>query len=346
MAASPRILIVRLTALGDTVHGLPVACALRDKFPDAYIAWVVEGGCAEVVRDHPALDEVIPLRRRWWQSMAEIRRTRALLRQLKFDIAIDLQGLTKSAALSWFTRAPQRLGAAPPHARELSPWLNNQLVKCDATHVIDHYLRILEPLGVKNPEVRFDLPQRPADEKYADRILTGLSVHRGEFVLLNPGAGWPSKLWPAERYGELAIHLQQQHGLPSIALWGVDQELPDAQIIAATSRGAAHLAPPTTVGQLMALVRRARLFVGSDTGPLHMAVAAGTPALSLHGTSQASWCGAYGPQSLTLQAYYADGSARQRRAMDNTAMRAITVEMACEACDRLLSRQEQPRRAS
>src|SRR5690606_23904691 len=118
-------------------------------------------------------------------------------------------------------------------------------------------------------------PIRPADEKYADRVLAGLSLRRGEFAILNSGAGWPSKLWPAERFGELAIHLNQRHGLPSIALWGVDQELPDAQIIASTSRGHAHLAPPTTIGQLVALTRRARLFVGSDTGPLHLSVPVG-----------------------------------------------------------------------
>ena len=193
------------------------------------------------------------------------------------------------------------------------------------------------PLGVENPTVRFDLPIRPADEKYADRVLAGLSLRRGEFAILNSGAGWPSKLWPAERFGELAIHLNQRHGLPSIALWGVDQELPDAQIIASTSRGHAHLAPPTTIGQLVALTRRARLFVGSDTGPLHIAVAVGTPSISLHGTSKASWCGAYGPRNLALQAYYADGTSRQRRAMDNAAMLAITVDMVREACDRVLA---------
>jgi heptosyltransferase-1 len=337
MTASPRILITRLTALGDTVHGLPVACALRERYPDAFLAWVVEGSCVELLRGHSALDQVIPLPRRWWRSLAEIRKARTQIRELEFDISVDLQGLTKSASLAWLAGIPRRLGAAPPHGREISPWLNNQLVHCNATHVIDHYLQILQPLGIDEPEVRFDLPLRPGDENYADRILAGLGLQNRGFALLNPGAGWPSKLWPAERYGELAIHLHKQHGLPSIALWGVDQELPDAEIIVSTSRGSAHLAPPTTIGQLIALTRRARVFVGSDTGPLHLAVAVGTPSLSLHGTSQASWCGAYGPTNLTLQAYYADGSARQRRAMDNVAMQAITTDMAIEACDRLLA---------
>lgn len=336
MSASPRILITRLTALGDTVHSVPVACALRERFPHAFIAWVVEGVSAEIVRHHPALDQVIPLRRRWWQSLAEVRKARAQLRELQFDISVDVQGLTKSSILGWMSGAKRRLGFAAPHGRELSTRLNNELVECNAAHIIEHYLEVLRPLGIHNPSVRFDLPSLPEDESYVDDVLTGLSLRGGEFALLNAGSAWPSKLWPPERFGQLAIHLQQRHNLPSIALWGVDQELPDAEIIAATSRGAARVAPPTTIGQLVALSRRAGLFVGGDTGPLHLAVAVGAPSVSLHGTTRSNWSGAYGPHNIAVQACYSGGTARQRRAMDNTAMRAITLEMVAEACDRVI----------
>jgi ADP-heptose:LPS heptosyltransferase len=127
--------------------------------------------------------------------------------------------------------------------------------------------------------------------------------------------------------------------LPSIAVWGGPAELPLAERIVAASGRHAQLAPPTSMTQLGALCRRAALFVGSDTGPLHLAVAVGTPTISLHGPSRAEWCGAYGPQNIRLQARYEAGSSHQRRTADDSAMRAITVEMVADACDRLLARQ-------
>ena len=153
---------------------------------------------------------------------------------------------------------------------------------------------------------------------------------------MNPGAGWPSKVWPAERYGELARHLAKVHGLPSVAVWGVPSELPLAERIVATSGGHARLAPATSMTELAALCRRAALFVGSDTGPMHLAAAVGVPTISLHGPSKAEWCGAYGPQNIRLQVRYEEGSALERRQADDSAMRAIGVGMVADACDRLL----------
>ena len=132
--------------------------------------------------------------------------------------------------------------------------------------------------------------------------------------------------------GELA----KTHGLASVAAWGVPSELPLAEQIVATSGGHARLAPPTSMTELAALCRRAALFVGSDTGPMHLAVAVGMPTISLHGPSRAEWCGAYGPQNIRLQVRYEEGSALERRKADDSAMRAIGVEMVSDACDRLL----------
>jgi heptosyltransferase-1 len=157
-------------------------------------------------------------------------------------------------------------------------------------------------------------------------------------VVLNPGAGWKSKIWPAERYGAIAAHLKTAHGLASIAVWGVPDERPLAEAIVASSEGAACLAPPTSVLELAALSRRAALFVGSDTGPMHLAVAVDTPTISLHGPSVADWCGAYGDRNIRLQAKYEGGSANYRRQATDAAMRAITTEMVAKACDSVLTR--------
>lgn len=332
----PRILIVRLTAVGDVIHGMPVACALRDAFPNATLGWVVEGGGGDLLEGHPAIDHLIRVPRRWWKSLRTIRDVRKQLRALEFDTTVDLQCLTKSALLAKLSGARRRLGAGGPSAREFSDWLNNELTVVQADHVVDHYLGILEPLGINNPAVRFEMPEREVDGRFAEKALQELHLSTNQYVVLNPGAGWKSKLWPAERYGETAKRLLERFGLRSLAVWGGQDELAMAETIVRTSGGAATLAPNTSLCELGAMLRRARLFIGSDTGPMHLAVAVDTPAVSLHGTSRAEWCGAYGPANRRVQAYYQEGSAKERRSAENTAMRAITVEEVFAAAAELL----------
>jgi len=335
---SPRILLVRVSAIGDVIHGLPVLCALRDALPNAFLAWVVEGGAGDLLEGHPALDELVRVPRRWWKTPREVWQMRNRLRELKFDTAIDLQCLTKSAVTAWLSGAPRRIGKSGADGRELSCWFNNELVEARGTHVIEHYLSMLRTLGIESPGVRFDLPECAADAGMVEQFLAKHKVVGKSFVVLNPGAGWPSKMWPAERYGEIARHLKRARGVSSVAVWGLASELPLAEKIVATSGGHACLAPATTMKELGALCRRADLFVGSDTGPMHLAVAVGTPTISLHGPSRADWCGAYGPQNVRLQIRYEDGSSLQRRRADDSAMRAITVDMVAAACDLLLDR--------
>jgi ADP-heptose:LPS heptosyltransferase len=249
----------------------------------------------------------------------------------QFDVALDLQCLTKSAVAAWLSGARRRIGKAGADGRELSRWFHNELIDVGGRHVIDHYLEMLKPLGIDNPEVRFDVPEQLAEARTIDDFLRAQNLLRKQFAVLNPGAGWPSKIWPAERYGAVARELRAAHGLTSIAVWGTPDERPLAEGIVAASAGAARLAPPTTVLELAALSRRAALFVGSDTGPMHLAVAVDTPTISLHGPSIADWCGAYGPTNVRLQAHYEAGSANHRRQADDAAMRAITVEMVTAA---------------
>lgn len=336
-----RILIVRLSALGDVIHGLPVACALRHAFPSATIGWVVEGRPADMLEGHPAIDHLIRLPRRWWKSPRIVLDLRRRLRALRFDVTIDLQCLTKSAVAAWLSAAPRRIGKAGRDGRELSKLFNNELVAAGGEHVIDHYLELLRPLGIESPQVRFNLPEPAADAHTARLVLRGRHLTEGRFAILNPGAGWASKMWPPERYGEVARRLQSDFGLPSLVVWGVPSELPLAEAIVAGSQGAAILAPATTVSELASLCRRAALFLGSDTGPMHLAVAVGVPTVSLHGPSRADWCGAYGPQNIRLQARFEDGSARERRQADDSAMRAIDIDVAYAACSDLLQTNRQ-----
>jgi ADP-heptose:LPS heptosyltransferase len=336
LGSAPRILIVRLSALGDVVHGLPVLCALRRRFPGAFIGWVVEERSAAVLDGHPALDRLFRLPRGWLRSPTAAARLRRELKAARFDVSIDLQSLTKSAVAARLSGTAWRIGAGGSDGRELSKWFNNELVCVRARHVIEHYLGLLRPLEILDPEVEYGLPDWPDAGSRMDSFLCEEGLLPGGFALINPGASWPSKQWPADRYGEVAACLGGRFGLPAVIAWAGAEEGKLGETIVATSGGWGHLAPRTSIHELAELARRAAVFVGSDTGPLHLAVAVGTPAVSLHGTTRASWSGAYGPSNLALQAYYEDGSSKQRRQADNRAMRAISVETVSRACARLL----------
>jgi len=337
LPAQPRILIVRLSAIGDVLHGLPVANALRDALPQAHIAWVVEGRTAELLRGHRAIDQVIQIPRRWLKSPRTAWQVRNQLRAARCDVAIDLQGLTKSAVAAWLSGARCRIGFAGPAGRELSPWLNNLRVTPRQTHVVDRNLELLTPLGITHPAACFDLQDQPADAQSAAQMVRGL-LGTERFAVLNPGAGWPSKLWPAPRFAAVARHLAQAHGLKSLVVWAGDAEHALARQIVAESAGAALLAPPTRLGELAAIARRGVLFVASDTGPLHLAVAVGTPCVGLFGPMPAERNGPYGPAHIAVQRVCLQGTSRERRTANGDSMAAISVADVTTACDTILGR--------
>ena len=280
----PRILIVRLSAIGDTVLSVPVLCALRDHFPMAKIGWIVERTSAPLLRGHADLDHLIELPRGWLKSPRTVMETAQQLRELCFDVAIDLQGLTKSAILARLSGAPRRLGLAQSEfeGRELSTWINNEFVTPLTDHVVSRGLELLRPLGIQKPEANFRLPSyEPSRAAMVKFVLErGLG---GGFAIINTGAGWPSKLWPAERYAEVARHLGRTRNLRTVVAWAGDAEWKAAHEITIGAVGFAQLAPPTSLTELAELARRASIFIGSDTGPLHIAAAVGTPCVGLYG---------------------------------------------------------------
>jgi heptosyltransferase I len=326
-----RILIVRLSAIGDAIQTMPVACALRERFPDAFLAWAVESRAAALLRGHESLDKLIELPRGWLKSPRGVWRLRRRLHELQFDTAIDVQSLTKSAVLAWLSGAKRRIGFGNPGGRELSKWFNNQRVDPKATHVVDRYLELLRPLGIESPTVRFQVPQREEDRDAAERIIRELGIDGG-FAIVNPGAGWPSKLWPTDRYAAVAVHLDKRWRLPTLVVWAGAAERKMAEQIARAGP-MVRITPPTSLPELAALARRAKVFIGSDTGPLHLAAAVGTPCIGLYGPWPAVRHGPYGPQHIALQKMVFEGSARQRRTAPATYMESITAEMVCEACD-------------
>ncbi len=335
---SPRILIVRLSAIGDVIHGMPVLCALRRRFPHAHISWVAERPGAKLLEGHKALDELIVVPRGWLKSPAEVWRLRRKLRALDPQVTIDMQGLGKSAVAARLSGCRRRIGFGDEKGRELSTWLNTELVSSPDKHVIDANLRLLGPLDIHLPEVRFDLPEQPMAALEADRAIHQLGFQDG-FAVINPGAGWPSKLWPPQRFGAVAKHLGEHWQMPSLVVWAGDREKADAATIAAHSDGQARIAPPTTLPELAAVVRRSQLFIGSDTGPLHLAVAVGVPSIGLFGPMPAERNGPYGPKHIAIQKATLEATSRERRSASSELMEAISVEDVREACDTILHRE-------
>ncbi len=335
---APRILIARMSAIGDTLLTLPVACALRRAFPNSSITWVVEQKSSPFVANHPALDETIVLPRGWFTSPARILSLRKTLRDRQFDIAIDCQSITKSALACWLSSAPRRIGCSGQYGAELSTWLNNELIEPTKSHLTDRSLELLKPLGIEHPVVEW---HPPVDEEAIAAMGDYISAQQleGGYAVINPGATWDSKLWEMDRFAAVARHLRDAHDLPTLVVWGGKRELAWAEQIANESAGAATLAVKTTLHELAALLLGARLLVSADTGPLHLSVAVRTPVIGLYGSTRPQDCGPYGPPHIALQNRYEAGSRKQRRNADNSAMREISVTEVCAACDRLLARE-------
>lgn len=333
---SPRILICRLSAIGDCVQTMPLLCALREHFPKAFIAWAIQDRAAPLLRGHRCLDRLIPVPRNPSTLRHELAPFVRTLRTLRFDIAIDPQSLTKSALVAWLSGAQRRIGFARPQGRELGPLLANERLRPTASHMVDRYLELLGPLGVATPKVRFLVPSAGAAVTSVQSFLWASRLE--SFAVLNPGAGWDSRLWPAEHYGEVAKHLAVRHGLRSIVTWAGARERAWAQTIVAVAAGHALLAPATRLPELAALLREATLFVGSDTGPLHLAAAVGTPCVGLYGPTRPEHSGAYGEGHVAVQELHQTGWNPRHRRAGNAAMRAIPTRRVCRACDEVVSR--------
>ncbi len=333
---APRILISRLSALGDTILTLPVACALRERFPRAYLGWVVEPQPSAVLHGHECLDAVITLPRGWFRELSGIREARRKLKPHRFQFSVDCQSRTKSSLACWLSGAWTRIGCRGKYGAELSPYLNNLLIEPRSTHLTDRSLELLSPLGIVEPPVQWKYPLSPEANQWAGKIAQGLGFHDG-YAVINPGASLDARRWEMRRFGQVAQHLGECHKLPSMVVWGNEREECWAREIVALSAGHAKLAPATDLTRLASVIKNCRLFVSGDSGPLHLAVAVGTPTIALHGVTRPENSGPYGTPHIAIHVRNDDGSPQQLVRIDNSAMLLITSEMVCREGDRMLT---------
>lgn len=332
-----RILIIRLSAVGDTILNLPVLCALRDRFPDSEIGWVVSSGAAELLRNHECLDRLFVLTKQDQSTPLRYFQFLKTIRDWRPDSTLDAQGLTKSALIAWFSGAKQRFGLASSEfeGRELSTWFNNRIITPTSPHVVDRGLALLEGLGIHEPKIEYRIPQASQVVTQTANQASGLDLI-APWAMINVGAGWPSKIWPAERYAAVAKHLYGKWKLKSLIAWGGEKELAMAKEVASLAMDAAILAPQTTLIELATWIRRSSLFVGSDTGPMHLAVAVDTPTVGLIGPMPAERVGPRGPFHATVQKASLPPELRHLRKSECGPMLSISVDDVCAACDRVL----------
>lgn len=339
------VLITRLSHIGDCVLTLPLANALREQFPQAKIVWAAEAPSDQFLSTHNSVDEVVRIPKGWLKSPAKWFSVRHQLQQQRIDLAIDPQGLTKSAMLGWLSGARTRIGLRRPWSGELAPYLYTATVQPKQEHIVPRTLQLLGPLGVKKVAARFDFPVENDSLIKIDEFIARAHLGCG-IAVINPGASWPSKLWEPDRFGSVAKQLGQQFGLSTVIVWAGEKEKSLAQQVLRHSGGHAIVAPRTNLKELAALCYRARLFISSDSGPLHMAVACGTPCVGLYGATQPTLCGAFGDNSVNIQKKYHAGSRTQRRKANNAAMCCITSEDVIQECSKLLRRAEVPRKVN
>jgi lipopolysaccharide heptosyltransferase I len=344
------ILIVRLGAFGDIVHALPAVAAIRRAWPDARIDWLIDARYAGLLAFTSGFDRALVIRARTPgagvrpgsddRSFSGVLGTVAAVRCMRaarYDAALDLQGLVKSALLARLSGARRVIGFRAPSLREPAArmFYTEAAGPEHGVHVIHKNLAPVRALGIDPGPPRFRL-EAPLAGAVAAALPEPDASGVPRFAVVNPGAGWPNKRWPADRFGAIAAHLRDRHGLVPLVTWGPD-ERDLAEAVARASAGAARVAPPTTLGDMIALLGRAALFVGGDTGPLQIAAALGTPIVSVFGPTSPARNGPWAPADISLSRFEQCECHHKRRCRRATpCIDDISVDEVADAVDRRL----------
>ena len=304
--AAQRFLIVRLSSIGDIVHALPAAAALAETFPQAQIHWAVEKRHALLLDGNPHLHRIVVLDTLGWRrhltcsaTWHEIRDSLSDLRRTLYNAALDFQGLWKSAVVARLSRAQERIGFAERWLREPSAAVlyTQRVSPRERVHVVEENLALVERLGARAQRWQFPLPRNEEDDAYVARQLAGLDS--GSFIIINPGGGWRSKCWSPENYAALIRQLADARR-EQILLTGSPSEEPLVSEILQNARSKQACYLPTNLVQFISLARRARLFIGGDTGPLHLAAAVCTPIVGIYGPTDPVRNGPFAADDIAL----------------------------------------------
>ncbi len=312
-----KCLIVKPSSLGDIVHSLPFLSALRARFPNAEIHWLVASEFSGLLEGHPMIDRVWSINMSQWKNpvklsstIREIYSKTIILRAERYDLAVDLQGLFRSAMATLLSGAPTRVGFT--EAREGAPLFYNHRVDGGTDiHAVERYLKVAYALGCDSGNVEFHLP-------YEDYLLPAPTSD--DYAVLVPGARWESKIWPAENFGTLASLLP----IKSVIV-GSDADIERAQVVEKHSKGKAiDLTGKTTLKELAGIIRNARFMVTNDSGPMHMAAAFGVPVFAIFGPTSPERTGPYGAGHTIIRSDEPCAPCFKRRCSDLRCMERVS----------------------
>jgi heptosyltransferase I len=342
-----KILIVRLGAMGDILHALPAVTSIRAALPEASIGWLVEENWSELLtaRGHksdpagisapkPVVNFIHTVNTRRWrkrlfhaETMEEIRGDIRRLRETHYDIALDFQGNAKSAIAGWLSSAPEMAGYVDPREAIARIFYKHTFAR-QGEHVIEqnHQLarQVLSGLlpGGELPLVAPQLPCDPAARQWVDEQIKNLGI--ASFALVTPGAGWGAKQWPPERFGEVARALAA-HNLRTLVNTAPGEEALAQRVVDAS--GGTAFSIKCSIGQLIALTRRARIFIGGDTGPLHLAAALGIPVVAIFGPTDPARTGPYGTQAIALRSPESETTFSHHREAEQGLLKIMAEEV-------------------
>jgi heptosyltransferase I len=313
------VLIMRIGAMGDVLHAMPAVTALRELHPDWMIGWAIEPAWSELLEaetkihnaewrfagrglQRPLVDVWSEVRsREWrrrpfalntWRDIASLRRD---LREDQYDVCVDMQGAIRSAVVGRMAAAKVFAGPADPREAPAA-WLYGQKIKLSATHVVEQGCELLgAAVGETLRPAKVSLPVEEAAERWCDKLLAEVGER---CVVMAPTAGWGAKQWPAERYGAVAAELGKARFRTLVNASSLDDSV--CKRVVETSDGAATLVP-CSLGQMIALLRRAELVIAGDTGPLHLAAALGRPVVGLYGPTDPARNGPFGTEARVLR---------------------------------------------
>ncbi|WP_428121556.1 glycosyltransferase family 9 protein [Dissulfurimicrobium sp.] len=305
-------MIIKLSAIGDVVQSLPVLAALRMTFSDAHIGWVVGEAASGLLDAHPMLDELIVFPRKGLGELASnpadwpkfLYKAATFLRRLRlrdYDFVVDLQGLFKSGFVTLFSRGKVKIGFSG--GRELSSiFLNKRLPAYDPNeHAVTRYLRLAAHLGAKTDKPEFPTGLDDKDRARLDQLLRDLGISKGPLICLIPGAAWTSKRWTSRGFSEVAGYCIDRLGLMPVIAGGAGDKGLAGEIVSLAGKGIIDLTGRTDLKMLAALFERTSVVVSTDTGPMHLAAAVGTPVVALFGPTAPWRTGPFGKRHQVLR---------------------------------------------
>jgi len=348
-----KILIVKLSAIGDVVHTLPALTALRRHYPDAQVDWLVEDAAADLVQGHAALSRVLVWRRREFVKCLKTGRLASAvrlflnllfqLRNTRYDLILDFQALLKSSLWVFLAKGRRKagFGSGMEHSEKSHLFLNERIPAVSMEiHALDRGLILLKAIGLPDKQVLYDLPIAAEDEEAAQHLLAGKGFRPGQpFVAINPVAKWPTKLWASERFRELAERLLK-NGFQVVFTGSKDDQPRIDEMVWSLGPSVMRLDGQTTLKVLAAVYRTAGVVVSTDTGPMHLAASVGTPVVALFGPTAPWRTGPYGKGHVVLRAgvscspcFSRSCKATEREPM--ACMNRITVKQVVDAVTRM-----------